>query len=296
MPQSHLRVGLHHLTRYCFERPVALSPHEIRLRPAPHCATPVLSYRLEVAPASHRVHWLNDPHGNHVARFIFEEPAAVLEISVRLTADLTPINPFDFFIDPAAERFPFRYDPLLFQELAAFLHVEPAGGLMLEQLGHLRAQLANGPVPTTDFLVSLNQAVARQVAYQIRMEAGVQSPDETLRLARGSCRVSAWLLVQLLRHLGLGARFVSGYLIQLRRPEQASVGPEDDGGALHAWAEVYLPGAGWLGLDATSGMLTGEGHIPLAATAAPAAAAAVIGTAEPVDARLHHAIEISRSG
>ncbi len=296
MPQADLRVGLHHLTRYRFERPVALSPHEIRLRPAPHCATPILSYRLDVAPASHSVHWLHDPHGNHVARVIFAEPASVLEISVTLTADLAPINPFDFLVDPVAEQFPFDYGPLLGAELAAFLRVEPAGPLMLDQLSRLRAQLANGPVPTTDFLVSLNGAVARRVAYEIRMEAGVQAPEETLGLARGSCRDSAWLLVQLLRHLGLGARFVSGYLIQLRRPEQATVGPEGDGGALHAWAEVYLPGAGWLGLDATSGMLAGEGHIPLAATAAPAAAAAVIGTAEPVDVRLHHAIEISRSG
>jgi transglutaminase-like putative cysteine protease len=294
MAQAHLRIGLHHLTRYTFDRPVALSPHEIRLRPSPHSRTAILSYRLEVAPASHRVHWLQDPHGNHVARFIFAEPARSLEVAVTMTADLVPVNPFDFFIEPSAEHFPFDYDPLLREELAAFLRPEPAGPLVGGQLARLREEIAKGPVPTTRFLVTLNQAVARDVAYEIRMEAGVQTPEQTLGLARGSCRDSTWLLVQLLRHLGLGARFVSGYLVQLQRPPGATAGPEADAGALHAWAEVYLPGAGWLGLDPTSGLFAAEGHIPLAATASPAAAAPVIGTAEPGDVQLHHAIQVSR--
>jgi transglutaminase-like putative cysteine protease len=294
MQQAGRRVELHHLTRYTFDRPVTLSPHEIRLRPAPHCRTPILSYGLEVSPPSHRVHWLHDPHGNHVARLIFAEPVSDLAITVTMTADLVPVNPFDFFIDPVAERLPFDYDPMLREELAAFVRLEPAGPRLLARLARLRDELAKGGVPTTAFLVSLNQALAREVAYEIRMEAGVQTPEQTLGLARGSCRDSTWLLVQLLRHLGLGARFVSGYLIETRRPAGTAAGPEAYSGALHAWAEVYLPGAGWLGLDPTSGLLAAEGHIPLAATALPAAASPVIGTAEPSEVRLRHAIRVSR--
>ncbi len=296
MGQTALRVGLQHLTRYSFDRPVSLSPHEIRLRPAPHCRTPILSYGLAVSPASHQVHWLHDPQGNHVARFIFSTPTPELEIAVDLTADLAPINPFDFFIEPSAELFPFDYGPVLRTELAAFTGIEPAGPQLQAQLARLRDEIAMGPTPTMAFLVALNQSVARDVAYEVRMEAGVQTPEQTLGLARGSCRDSSWLLVHLLRHLGFGARFVSGYLIQLQRPAGATEGPAVDGGALHAWAEVYLPGAGWLGLDPTSGLLTAEGHIPLAATASPAAAAPVIGTAEPGRVRLHHAIRVSRPG
>ena len=294
MSQAGFRIGLHHLTRYTFDRPVALSPHEIRLRPAPHCRTPILSYDLEVLPASHRLHWLHDPHGNQVARLIFAEPTAVLDIAVTMTADLVPINPFDFFIEPYADHFPFDYDAMLREELAAFMRVEPAGPRMRAQLARLNDDIAKGPVPTSRFLVALNQAVAREVAYEVRMQAGVQTPEQTLGLARGSCRDSTWLLVHLLRHLGLGARFVSGYLIQVQRPAGTTAGPEADSGALHARAEVYLPGAGWLGLDPTSGLLAAEGHIPLAATAFPAAAAPVIGTAEPGDVRLDHAIRVSR--
>jgi transglutaminase-like putative cysteine protease len=289
-----MRVELRHLTRYRFDRPVALSPHEIRLRPAPHCRTPIRSYRLDVSPATHLLHWLQDPQGNHVARYVFADPTASLEVAVTLTADVSPVNPFDFLIDPAVETYPFDYDASLREELAAFLRAQPAGPLLQRRLALLRADSAKGAVPTLQFLTGLNQALVDELDYEVRLEAGVQEPEQTLGLARGSCRDSAWLLVQLLRHLGFAARFVSGYLIQLRRPPEATSGPDADSAAFHAWAEVYLPGAGWLGLDPTSGLLTDRGHIPLAATASPAAAAPVIGSAEPAGVRLEHRIEVSR--
>ena len=275
-----IRVALYHETRYRFDRLVHLSPHEIRLRPAAHCRTPIESYSLRVSPERHFMNWQQDPYGNFVARAVFPEPARELKVIVDLVADMTVINPFDFFLDQSAERFPFAYADATRRELAPFLEVEaptPAFTAFLEQFRreHLRV-----PLGTADMLVALNQAVQRNTRYIVRMEPGVQTPEQTLALASGSCRDSGWLLVQLLRHLGLAARFVSGYLIQLAPDVKAldgPAGPERDFTDLHAWAEVFLPGAGWVGLDATSGLMAGEGHIPLAATALPSSAAPVTG-------------------
>jgi uncharacterized protein (DUF2126 family) len=189
------------------------------------------------------------------------------------------INPFDFFLEPQAEAFPFEYDPVLDQELAPFRRAEAAGP-------HLAAMLAEVPrnkQATVDMLVALNLMVLHRVEYIVRLEPGVLTPEQTLGGGKGSCRDSAWVLVQLLRHLGYAARFVSGYLIQLApdvKPLEGPPGPSSDFTDLHAWAEVYLPGAGWVGLDATSGLLCGEGHIPLAASPDPISAAPISGLVE----------------
>ena len=292
-----IRVALHHKTTYHYDRRVGLSPHEVRLRPAPHARTPILSYSLSVTPEKHFINWQQDPYGNYIGRFVFPEKTDVLEFTVDLIADMTVINPFDFFVEKYAEQFPFSYPAQLSDELAAYLKASEAGPLVKQWLKESRAELLKKPLPINDFLVALNQRLQGDIAYTLRMEPGVQTPEETLQKRSGSCRDTAWLLVQLLREFGLAARFVSGYLIQLRADQEALDGPsgtEQDFTDLHAWTEVFIPGAGWIGLDPTSGMLASEGHIPLACTAMPSSAAPISGLSDKADVTFEHQMTITR--
>ena len=292
-----IRVALHHKTSYHYDRLVSLSPHEVRLRPAPHARTPILSYSLTVQPDKHFVNWQQDPYGNYIARYVFPERTRRLTFTVDLVADMTVINPFDFFIESYAQQTPWQYDERLQAELAAYLKPDPAGPLLSKWLATAGRELTASRMATTNFLVELNQRLANSVRYLVRMEPGVQSPEETLTLASGSCRDSTWLLVQILRNLGYAARFVSGYLIQLKADQKALDGPSGtdvDFTDLHAWAEVYIPGAGWIGLDPTSGLFAGEGHIPLACTAFPSSAAPVTGMADPAGVEFSHEMRVTR--
>ncbi|KRC52930.1 MULTISPECIES: DUF2126 domain-containing protein [unclassified Nocardioides] len=283
-----IKVALEHRTTYDFAHPVAVGPHVVRLRPAPHCRTPIEAYTLKVEPAGHFVNWQQDPFGNWLARLVFPEKVKTLDITVGLVADLMVINPFDFFIEEYAERVPFAYDEHLAADLAPYLRPvadSEATGAWREGL----PPLPEDGVATVQFLAELNSAVHRDVAYSVRMEPGVQTPDHTLASGIGSCRDSAWLLVSLLRQYGLAARFVSGYLVQLASDAFATegldgpTGPTEDFTDLHAWAEVFLPGAGWVGMDPTSALFAGEGHIPLSATPHPSSAAPIEGATDPVE-------------
>jgi uncharacterized protein (DUF2126 family)/transglutaminase-like putative cysteine protease len=288
-----IQVALRHKTSYRYDRPISLGPQIIRLRPAVHCRTPIKSYSLTVGPADHFLNWQQDPHGNYLARCVFNEKSDQLQVEVDLTANLASVNPFDFFLEPTAETFPFHYAAEEADDLKPYFAQEAAADIFRQFLDTVDRR----PRKTIDFLVDINQLLQRHIEYVVRLEPGIQTPEQTLTLRRGSCRDSAWLLVQLLRHLGFAARFVSGYLIQLVadvKPLEGPAGPPSDFTDLHAWTEVYLPGAGWVGLDPTSGLLAGEGHLPLACTPQPQAAAPITGALEKCEVQFDVEMSVAR--
>lgn len=275
-----IKVAISHKTAYKFDRSVNLSPHIFRLRPAAHSRTQIEGYSFKVFPENHFINWQQDPFGNYQARVVFPEKTTELRIEVEVIAKLEVINPFDFFVEEYAEKFPFKYDEMLSKELVPYLEVKDIGKLTK----HFIEQMSiPEDINIVDFLVYANQQVFNSLNYNIRMEAGVQSCEDTLSSKSGSCRDFAWLLVQVLRSYGLATRFVSGYLVQLTADVKSldgPSGPEKDFTDLHAWVEVYVPGAGWIGLDPTSGLFAGEGHIPLCCTPDYASAAPVTGATD----------------
>jgi uncharacterized protein (DUF2126 family) len=293
-----VQVALSHWTRYRYDKAVSVGPQVIRLRPAPHCRTPILSYSLHVTPAGHFLNWQLDAHNNYLARVLFPEKTNEFVVAVDLVAGLSPINPFDFFLEPGVADYPFEYAPDLAKDLEPYRSVDPAGPLLQTFLGKLSREKRG----TIGFLVDLNGRVRDEIEYVTRLVPGVQTCEQTLQKGTGSCRDSSWLLVQVLRHLGIAARFVSGYLIQLIADEsapfeaesEAPSGPQTDSADFHAWGEVFLPGAGWIGMDPTSGLFAGEGHIPLVCTPSASKAAPIEGTIELANVDFSYSISIRR--
>ncbi len=308
-----IHVALHHKTHYKYDRLVHIGPQVVRLRPAPHSRTRILSYSLKITPEKHFINWVQDPQSNYAARLVFDQPARELCVGVDLVAEMSVLNPFDFFLEPQAEKFPFAYDPALEHELAPFQRqcwlttkfTKYLATLRKDFLGEVRRrtkrerlEISEKEKPRTiDFLVAVNQRLWKDIRYTIRLEPGVQTPEETIGKSSGSCRDSAWLLCQLFRHCGLASRFVSGYLIQLKPDVKSLDGPsgtEKDFTDLHAWTEVYLPGGGWIGLDPTSGLLAGEGHIPLACTPDPTSAAPISGVVDECECEFSVEMKVTR--
>jgi uncharacterized protein (DUF2126 family)/transglutaminase-like putative cysteine protease len=288
-----IHVLLKHRTSYRYDRHVKMGPQIIRLRPAPHCRTPILSYSIHLAPKDKFINWQQDSFSNYLARIVIPDKTDHFEVNVEVVAQMSVYNPFDFFLEPYAEKFPFKYDEQTAKDLAPYLKKGRKGKYFEDYL----ATISMKKVRTIDFLVEINSRLKNDIGYLIRMEPGVQTPNETLRLRTGSCRDSAWLLCNLLRRCGLAARFVSGYLIQLKPDVKSLDGPsgtEVDFTDLHAWTEVYLPGAGWIGLDPTSGLLAGEGHIPLACTPEPSTAAAISGGTDKCEVEFDFEMSIQR--
>jgi uncharacterized protein (DUF2126 family) len=288
-----IHAALHHRTHYRYDRPVMHHPHIVRLRPAPHCRTPILCYSQKIIPEEHFINWQQDPFSNYMARLVFPKPSQELLVEIDLVVEMAVYNPFDFFLEESAEKFPFTYEPAIKKQLAPYFETTVPTPLLRDFLGAINRDESRA----IDFLVRINQSIWKHVKYLIRLEPGVQTPEQTLQLSSGSCRDSAWLLVNVLRHLGLAARFVSGYLIQLKPDVKAIDGPSGtdvDFTDLHAWAEVFLPGAGWIGLDPTSGLLAGEGHIPLACAPEPTSAAPITGATDSCEVELHHEMKVTR--
>jgi uncharacterized protein (DUF2126 family)/transglutaminase-like putative cysteine protease len=288
-----IHVALHHVSHYRYDRQVNLGPQILRLRPAPHCRSRILGYSLRVKPEKHFINWQQDPQANYLARLVFFEKTNEFRIEVDLVAEMAVINPFDFFLEPHAEHYPFEYESWQRDELAPYFKQDRATPLFDSYLRTISREKKR----SNNFLVDLNRRLSQDIKYLIRLEPGVQTPEETLAKRAGSCRDSGWLLVQLLRHLGLAARFVSGYLIQLTADVKSldgPSGPEKDFTDLHAWAEVYLPGAGWIGLDPTSGLFAGEGHLPLACTPVPGSASPVTGAVDECKVDFAHEMSITR--
>jgi uncharacterized protein (DUF2126 family)/transglutaminase-like putative cysteine protease len=288
-----VHVALRHRTTYRYDRPIALGPQSVRLRPAPHCRSRILSYSLKVSPEKHFINWQQDPQSNYIARLVFPDKTQELSIDVDLVVEMATLNPFDFFVEPYAEKWPFEYDPSLREELAPYRRTLPSSPL----LDAFVASVSREPRVVIDVLVDLNRRLAQQIRYLVRLEPGLQTPEETLEKGSGACRDSGWLLVQIMRRLGFAARFASGYLIQLvadTKSLDGPSGPERDFCDLHAWCEVYLPGAGWVGLDPTSGLLAGEGHLPLACTAEPSLAAPISGVLDACETTFEHVMGVTR--
>lgn len=259
-------IQIHHETLYSYSRPVFLSPQIFRLKPsAHHCAT-IKDYNLSLEPGLHELNWIQDAYGNSIARAIFPNLVNYMKVDVSFSIEPVDFDPFSFYLDIEASNYPFEYDLETRKALCPYFDQEIPGVLLSNFINGLNKV----NIPITQFLVALNNRLFNEIRYTERDEPGIQSCEQTLSSSLGSCRDTAWLLVQVLRHLNLASRFVSGYLVETGNEITDRV-------SLHAWAEVFLPGAGWIGLDPTSGLLAGMSHVPLACSSIPQSAAPVSG-------------------
>ena len=278
-----MRLGIAHTTTYRFAREVRFHPHRMMLRPRSSHELHVIEHDLRCAPAA-AITWSQDVFGNLVATAAFDRPAARLEIASRLLVE-TSAEPWPVFqIAPEAHAYPFAHSDDEFIDLGPLLRPVRADPRVA---AWARGFVRSRPTDTLSLLKDLNAGVLATAAYRLRHEEGAQTAAQTLDLASGSCRDLAALFIDAVRHLGFGARAVSGYLFE---PQAAGRQPD----TTHAWAEVYLPGAGWIAFDPTHGRVGGAGLIPVAIGRCNAQVMPVAGSyaGEPDDA-LGMTVEVS---
>ncbi|MDP5032151.1 transglutaminase family protein [Paraglaciecola sp.] len=267
-----MKLKISHVNIYCYERPVELTNHQLMLRPVESHGLRICTEKLEIYPA-HNVSWKHDVFNNSVAQVYFTGKTEELRITSEYTVEQFNINPFNFSLDLYANLLPFDYQGEDLIDLAPFLIRQyPADQAVLDEWLGPRLE-PNGKTETLPFLLALNEHIASHFNYGRREEPGVQSPAQTLALGSGTCRDFALLLMEAARHLGLAARFVSGYLCSSDN-EAVDIAAN----ATHAWAEIYLPGAGWKGFDPTSGILAASLHVPVATTRNPEQATPIRGS------------------
>ncbi len=263
-----MRISVDHLTEYQYEHPVGFGEHSLYLRPRESQTVHVQSFSLQCRPEG-RVRWMRDCFNNVVAVVSFGlVESSVLSFHCKMSFDVAEENPFDFILESRASQFPFSYDEREKSALSPYLEAEESERWRV--LDWVRGVLGESTQSreTIAFLTDLNLAIHRHIAYERRDDEGVQTANETLARERGSCRDLAELFVATSRQLGMAARFVSGYLYEPTPPEGEHAFNRA-AGSMHAWAEVYLPGAGWLGFDPTNGLLTDHHFLPAAVASRP---------------------------
>jgi transglutaminase-like putative cysteine protease len=263
------RLQIEHVTTYEYGETVTLLPHKLLLRPREGHDIRIESANLVIFPA-YRLQWQRDVYGNSVALVNFVEPGNQLSIVSRVMLQHYEDQPLDFLVADYAVNFPFQYDPTERVDLGPYLLPIFAQDQSLLRTWLRQFWWPGQVVETYVLLDAINKAIARDFFYQRREQPGVQTPATTLATHSGSCRDYATLFIEACRHLGLAARFVSGYLYS-----PASLQGQ---GATHAWSEVYLPGAGWKGFDSTIGQVVGNDHIAVAVSRHPESVPPVSGS------------------
>ena len=254
-----MKLGLRYATIYRYDAAVAFSPHDLRLFPRGDRFSRVRRFRLRVNGDS-AVRFSRDVFDNVVVSCFFPERMTELRFDLEIDLDLEEKDAFDFILESSAVEMPFEYQPELLAILAPFTKRQTTGLLTVPNWNPSGLERAG----TVSALVALNHALHECIGYERREEGTARSPEETLRLGRGACRDVSVLLAEVLRGVGLAARLVSGYL---RETDSTSRRAE---GSLHAWTEVFLPGAGWIGMDATNGVFCNHNFIAAAIGLVPA--------------------------
>lgn len=253
-----------HLTRYEYSQRVTFAPHAVYLRPRETPRQLLHRFELTLTPTALSRVATTDAEGNALEWIYFpnEAESNVLEFRSESIVETRDVNPFDFYLRPTALVFPFRYIDSDHYVLTPCLAL-PSGSNEDELRSWLAARLPSPPAETVPYLTALNTAVHNALTYRVRYEPGIQTPAETLSLGSGSCRDYAVFFIALCRLQGLAARFVSGYLYEPPNPEITNPIPPE----MHAWAEVYLPGAGWRGIDPSRGIFCDDRWVQIAHSA-----------------------------